>query len=381
MVEAALILPILLLLLLLAIDFGRVFFGWIGLQNAARIGASYAAAHPQAWNTAGDPDQAEYQLQIAQDAAGINCALPSPASNPTFPDGTSLGSDAKLDLTCDFSIVTPLVSNILGSPITIHATSVFPIRTGCPGCPAPPPASPDPSTTPAPSAPPVEATDPCITVPNLVGASVAGARNMWTWSGFVGSFIPAAGADDTKTVLTQITSPTTPAPPYNCLKPDATVSVTFDPPPDPPDAACTGLLYVPNVLRITVAEGRTAWVGAGFPEASFTPDATAGVDTMIVETQTVGPAAATPGSCVDPASTLTVTYGPQPQPPPPTCEVWSLISIHTNDAQAVWQSRGFTSKVNFEKKQELIPPGYIIQRQNLVADSWVPCDQVIKVGP
>ena len=40
LVEMAVMLPILLLLLLLAIDVGRVFFGWVALNNAARIAAN-----------------------------------------------------------------------------------------------------------------------------------------------------------------------------------------------------------------------------------------------------------------------------------------------------------------------------------------------------
>ena len=50
MVESALVLPILALLLVMAIDFGRVFFGWVALQNAARIGADFAAQTPDAWD-------------------------------------------------------------------------------------------------------------------------------------------------------------------------------------------------------------------------------------------------------------------------------------------------------------------------------------------
>ncbi|CAN5198787.1 hypothetical protein BH23CHL9_BH23CHL9_04030 [soil metagenome] len=48
LVELALILPLLLLLLLGAIDFGRVFFGWVAVTNASRVGANYAATHPDA---------------------------------------------------------------------------------------------------------------------------------------------------------------------------------------------------------------------------------------------------------------------------------------------------------------------------------------------
>ena len=74
MVEFALILPLLLLLLLLAVDFGRVFFGWIALNNASRIGANEAARFPTPWAD-GDPMDASdpyYQRMIA-DMRSMNC--------------------------------------------------------------------------------------------------------------------------------------------------------------------------------------------------------------------------------------------------------------------------------------------------------------------
>ena len=45
-VEFALVLPVLLFLLLMGLDFGRVFLGWVNLNNAARVGANYAALYP-----------------------------------------------------------------------------------------------------------------------------------------------------------------------------------------------------------------------------------------------------------------------------------------------------------------------------------------------
>ncbi len=53
--ELALALPALLLILLLVIDFARLFGGWVELQNMARIAANYAANHPDAWS-ASNPD-------------------------------------------------------------------------------------------------------------------------------------------------------------------------------------------------------------------------------------------------------------------------------------------------------------------------------------
>ncbi len=48
LVEFALVAPVLLLILLLALDFGRAFYSWINLQNASRIGANFAALNTQA---------------------------------------------------------------------------------------------------------------------------------------------------------------------------------------------------------------------------------------------------------------------------------------------------------------------------------------------
>ena len=56
-VEFALVVPVLLLLMLTAIDFGRVFLGWVNLQQMTRIAANHAAEHASAWGTPGDPAQ------------------------------------------------------------------------------------------------------------------------------------------------------------------------------------------------------------------------------------------------------------------------------------------------------------------------------------
>ena len=45
-VEFAIILPIFMLLLLMAVDFGRLFFTYVQVSNAAREAASYGATQP-----------------------------------------------------------------------------------------------------------------------------------------------------------------------------------------------------------------------------------------------------------------------------------------------------------------------------------------------
>jgi len=142
LVEFAIVLPILLLLTLVALDFGRVYLGWINLQSMSRIAANLAANNPTAWQGGGDANvQAKYQNQIRNDAAATNCKLPlsggvQTAPAPVFADtggnGASddIGDSATVDLSCTFDLITPGIKNIVGGSITVSASSVFPVKSG-----------------------------------------------------------------------------------------------------------------------------------------------------------------------------------------------------------------------------------------------------------
>jgi PKD repeat protein len=133
-VEFTLLFPVLLLILMMGLDFGRVFLGWINLNNTARIAANYAATNATKI-AANDPAarHALYQL-VKNDADAINCSLPKeadfPAGSTYFPATTSLGDPVHVGISCKFGIITPIISTILGSPITVSASADFPIRTG-----------------------------------------------------------------------------------------------------------------------------------------------------------------------------------------------------------------------------------------------------------
>lgn len=49
LVEFVVVLPVLLLMVLIALDFGRALSGWLVLQNSARIAANYAGLYPNGW--------------------------------------------------------------------------------------------------------------------------------------------------------------------------------------------------------------------------------------------------------------------------------------------------------------------------------------------
>jgi PKD repeat protein len=156
LVEFALALPLMLLLMLIALDFGRVYLGWINLQNMTRIAANYAANNPTAWSKSDAAAKLRYQNQINEDAKATNCQLPlvagvRTAPDPTFTDAnadgtsTSIGDTATVRLSCSFGVITPFISSIIGGSVSVGSSAVFPVkagmsRTGGPsGTPAPAP--------------------------------------------------------------------------------------------------------------------------------------------------------------------------------------------------------------------------------------------------
>ncbi len=255
LVEFALILPILALLVMLAVDFGRVFFGWVGLNNAVRIAANAAAANPEAWNggAAAPQLQALYRQQTTNDLQPINCDapthtgkwattdIPDPLFTDVDPSGTTSpyenGDHVAVTLTCRFYFLTPLVGNILGNPLVIRATAEFPVRgaeingipvttSGCTGA----------------------------TVPNMVGSTVATARIIWSGAGFIaGNFMPGSGSD-TDIVTSQATSPV--SSPGDCLDPNSAVTVTHV----AGGATCT----MPQLSGLKVNNAHTPFTNAGF---------------------------------------------------------------------------------------------------------------------
>ena len=157
MVEFAIVLPLIALLLVLAIDFGRVFFGWVALQNAARIGADRAAQTWHAWPTADNAEEelweSQYQALITEDLRGANCTYSTPHPDPTF---TNIDADTVIDygdlatvrLTCAFELITPLAGSLFGGSVNLAAASTFAINgIVVMGVPDPPPPA-DPCATP-----------------------------------------------------------------------------------------------------------------------------------------------------------------------------------------------------------------------------------------
>jgi Flp pilus assembly protein TadG len=238
LVELALVLPVILLVLLFAIDFGRGFYSWVILQNASRIGANYAALNPEGWEGTGSPTiKAEYAALVSKDWGTLGCPAPadpvftdSPADTSTAgqtPDTAyDVGDTASVTLTCPFRPLTPVISAIVGNTLQLTANSEFRIRSGevagldndaaipKPSIVAPTPtpgptATPGPTGTPGPTATPGPTPAPtpaCVVVPDLTleagnPETVAQARAEWAAAGFTGAFSP--NGSNTKIVTGQ----------------------------------------------------------------------------------------------------------------------------------------------------------------------------------
>jgi hypothetical protein len=223
MAEFALTVPMALLMVLFGLDFGRVFLGWVTLNQAAREAANYAAMNPTAWTLPYNiAVQAEYTRLVTAEAADINCAMPAPIPAPAFPNGTGIGAPALVELHCNFSLITPLIGILTGNPVPVSASSAFPVRTGniegVPLVSLPPTASPaptataaptptdaptpdpavsaDPGATPTPTPAPTPTptptpvpTPPTCTVISLLNVQTSRAQADWSTAGFTGSVI------------------------------------------------------------------------------------------------------------------------------------------------------------------------------------------------
>lgn len=329
LVEFALVLPVLALLLVVAIDFGRVFFGWVSLTNAARIGANYAGYTPNLMSNTDDRD--DYGDLVADAVTGCNLNPSDPSSaalDPTFDDVDGDGKDngwgdhVTVTVSCQFDLLTPLAEALFADQVAMTAQATFPIRAGSfagPGGGGSGPPNP-----------------PCTQelIPDLLNRTLGDARQKWIDEGFLVAnftFSPSTATDD---FLVNSQTFTPAAQVQDCVDPTGQfVHVTVvTPPPCPP-----GESQVPDLIGLTVAEAKVAWA-AEF-SGDFNPNNA--VDAKTVLTQVTDPVTSPPiNGCLAVDAEVTVTYG---DPPADPCDVPNMISMTRAEAQAAWTGAGFAT--------------------------------------
>ena len=372
--EFALVVPVLLLLTLMAIDFGRVYLGWVNLQNMARIAANFAANNPTAWATNDAAVKAKYQNQIIADAKQNNCTLPltggiQTAPDPTFsnPANPSIGDTVQVQLNCTFTIITPVIRNIVGSggALTVSSSSTFPIKSGMFALGGGGPTAPIAAFTGNPTS-------------VVEGASVSfidnssGGPTSWAWTFGDGGTsasqnqVHLYATAGTYTVSLTVTNSVG----TSSLTKAGYITVTVA----PPAANFTATPLSGNrPLLVTVTDtstgGPTAWswtFGDGGTSTAQNPTysyANAG-------TYSVSLTVTAPGGTNSVTKTNYITVGAG------TCTVPSFNGTSTTTAQATWNAANFTTTVNFQ--QGNLP--WTIKSQTLVGGSSVPCSSSITVS-
>lgn len=133
LVEFALLLPLMLLILLGVVDFGRCFYFWTSIANAAREGARYGSTHPTYVTNAckTDPNNVKYRVKqeagttmVINDADiavywvdattgattdATNCN-PLPGDRRVYQNPNAI----RVDVTYNFRAFTPLISSFWG---------------------------------------------------------------------------------------------------------------------------------------------------------------------------------------------------------------------------------------------------------------------------
>lgn len=139
-VEFALVLPVLMLLMLIAVDFGRLFFTTIQLTNAAREGVSYAATNPTDTATiqARVATEANVQAQQGQGAITVSTACANSAGTTIACSAATLGTAAsgntiKVVTREAFTFLTPLINGFFGGNLQVGASASAVVLGYAPG--------------------------------------------------------------------------------------------------------------------------------------------------------------------------------------------------------------------------------------------------------
>jgi PKD repeat protein len=374
--EFALVVPLLLFLTVIALDFGRIYLGWVNLQSMTRIAANLAANNPTAWSGAGNPAvKATYQAQIKNDATATNCQLPliggvRTAPAPTF-SGTNVGDTATVSMSCTFEVITPGISSIIGKSVTVSSSAAFPVKQGMTspggaGTGVPPNAAFLGNGTQAPN--PLVGTAPFTVV---FRDTSGGDPTSWAWDFADGATSIAQDPLDHTfatpgTYVVSMTASNAWGSSTQTMGVTVTAASLVDFTATPSSGA------VPLVVAFADAStsGGTAYAwdfGAGQGTATGT---TASHTYNAAGTYTVTLTVTYPTQTLSATKTITVDPG--------LCTVPSLNGVKRNDAQAKWFAAKFTGLVSDGPGA---PNGnYTITSQTLTALSIIPCDSNIKVN-
>jgi Flp pilus assembly protein TadG len=118
MVELALLLPVMLLLVVGAVDFGRAYFVYLEVVNAAHAGAEYGSLHPT--DTTGISDAASASAPNVPDLT-----VPTAVYGCECSDGSSYKASCSTVPTCTASAGPPAVASNVVYRVQVKAQAVY----------------------------------------------------------------------------------------------------------------------------------------------------------------------------------------------------------------------------------------------------------------
>jgi Flp pilus assembly protein TadG len=111
--EVLIVMPLLLLLIMGAIDVGRMLFASVALEEAAQEGALFAAYNPT------DENPIRARVLSSSTAEEVTGATVTVDCVPTPAPGT-----IEVTVETDYPLITPIMAGLLGSPVTLSATVI-----------------------------------------------------------------------------------------------------------------------------------------------------------------------------------------------------------------------------------------------------------------
>lgn len=138
-VEFAIIIPVFLFLVVLAIDFGRLFFSYVQINNAAREGANYGASVPADLVSITSRVRQETNAQAQRGEASVTvtatCADPSGTTIACTAATGGAGPGNSLTVRVDerFSFLTPLIDGFFGGNLHMNAAATSTVLGYVPG--------------------------------------------------------------------------------------------------------------------------------------------------------------------------------------------------------------------------------------------------------
>jgi PKD repeat protein len=297
LVEFALILPVFLFLVVMTLDFGRLFFSYVQIDNAAREGANFGQGAPTdtVGITARVEQETNAQAQRGEGALTVTTSCANSVGGPIVcsaaTGGAGPGNTITVTVHLPFTFLTPLMNDFFGGSLGVDAAATATVLGYVPGAGATQPpgcSGPSATFTVLVTSGRTVLVNPAGSLPNSGVCNISGYN--WDWGDGETSVGSATGdihtyaADGTYTIILEVTNQTgsaTASRPVTVPDVGPTPTPTGGPTPTPTPTGAPTPSPSPTPVTCTAPTANFTWTTSGsgsntvftFRDASTTPDA------------------------------------------------------------------------------------------------------------